>query len=243
MTDLLANKEIAAWQDVARSIAHEIKNPLMPIQLNTERLQRKFRENKEEFEQLFPASSQIIIEETIRLKRMVNEFSEFARMPSVKKEKGNLSEVIRQTVQLYEVAEKQICFITELPKEDILFYFDADQIKRVLINLIKNSLEALQETEDLETSEEKNIEKEQSIAIILKKHKEEEKVELFFSDTGKGVDKKVAERLFKPYVTTKKQGTGLGLAMVQRIIHEHGGEISLLRSRSGTVFRILLPIE
>ncbi len=243
VTDLLANKEIAAWQDVARSIAHEIKNPLMPIQLNAERLQRKFKENKEEFELLFPTSSQIIIEETVRLKRMVNEFSEFARMPAVHKEKANLSEVIAQTVQLYEVAERDIRFVTELPKEAVICSFDADQIKRVLINLIKNSIEAFGELSKEQPEAEEETAQERVIAIIVRKQTEEGKIEIYFSDTGRGVDKKIAERLFKPYVTTKKQGTGLGLAMVQRIIHEHGGEITLLRSRTGTVFRILLPTE
>ncbi|MBF0275913.1 MAG: PAS domain-containing protein, partial [Nitrospinae bacterium] len=229
ITEFLTNKEIAAWKDVAQSIAHEIKNPLMPIQLNTERLRKKFVQDREGFDKVFLDSSKIIVDETDRLKRMVNEFREFARMAPINRKNKDIIETIMEVIKLYDEAHSEILFKLNVEESTLVCNYDPDQIKRVFINLIKNSIEAIKEKGRIE--------------IHLVKRNNGKNIEIIFQDNGEGIDKNIENNLFKPYVTTKVKGTGLGLAIVQRIIHEHGGTINLMKNDKGTHFKINLPVE
>lgn len=221
LTELLQAQRASAWQEVARRMAHEIKNPLTPIQLSAERIAKKIQnsslknQNSDEDKQIVKVvndGTTTIINEVSSLKSMVDEFSQFARLPKVKLENGNLNELITQTVYLYQDREVKLesDLAVDLPKAML----DDEQMKRVFVNLIENSIEAFaKEQED------------KRIFIKTWHNTARDLIIAEFSDNGNGISPSDFQKLFQPYFSTKGRGTGLGLAIVQRIIAEHGGKI------------------
>ncbi|MHA6324197.1 sensor histidine kinase NtrY-like [Roseivivax sp. CAU 1753] len=223
VTDLVSAQRMAAWGDVARRIAHEIKNPLTPIQLSAERIKRKFGrslppEDAEKLDQM----TGVIIRQTGDLRRIVDEFSKFARMPEPERRPENLTELLQGAILLQETGQPGVRFVTDLPDAKIAAEVDSTMISQALTNLIKNAGEA---TESL---------REQGRApdgyrpeIHIRLHMVEDgRAEITIADNGIGLPEDRA-RLFEPYVTTRDKGTGLGLPIVKKIIEEHGGTLSL----------------
>jgi len=232
ITDQLTDQRRAAWSDIARRIAHEIKNPLTPIQLAAERMQRKFgaeiTSDKATFEQL----SSTIIRQVGDLRRMVDEFSNFARMPKPVFRDEDVHEIARQALFLHEVAHPKIKFTLDPPEGDFRMVCDRRQLAQALTNVVKNGVEAI---------EGRMNRGEHSLAgdrIELKLHDEDNHLVIDVLDTGVGLPED-RERLTEPYMTTRVRGTGLGLAIVKKIVEEHMGEIAFLdRPGGGTHVRI-----
>jgi len=226
ITELLRAQQALAWQEVARRIAHEIKNPLTPLKLSTERLLRKWQQGADDFGSVLENSASLIIREVESLQRLVNEFSRLGRMPGIQKSRMDIVELVREAISIYVDAGRKITLTIDGTPH--LLEIDREQMKRAIINLIDNALSAT-------TPEEKVI-------LRLSFHSESGGVTIEVQDTGSGIPDEMKGRLFLPYFSTKKEGTGLGLAIVHRIITEHGGRITVLDNRpKGTVFRIELP--
>jgi two-component system nitrogen regulation sensor histidine kinase NtrY len=231
MTSLVKGQREMAWREVARRIAHEIKNPLTPIKLSAQRMQRKLGDLTGKEGQLVRECTETIIQHTDELKQMVNEFSDFARMPEVTLESDSLDDTIRETLALYEQAHTDVRFVyrpdAELPK----FEFDRDQIKRVLINLFDNAVSALKE-----------MKTEKRVEITTNYHSSLKIAVVDFRDNGAGMPDDVKSRVFEPYFSTKSDGTGLGLAIAKRIVADHHGFIRVQSDPGeGTQFTIELP--
>jgi two-component system nitrogen regulation sensor histidine kinase NtrY len=232
ITDQLTDQRRAAWSDIARRIAHEIKNPLTPIQLAAERMQRRFggeiTSDKETFERL----TGTIIRQVGDLRRMVDEFSNFARMPKPAFREENVHEIARQALFLHEVAHPAISFVLEPPDGDFPMVCDRRQLAQALTNVVKNGVEAIEGRRDRG---------EHSLAgdrVELRLHEEDTHLIIDVLDTGVGLPED-RERLTEPYMTTRVRGTGLGLAIVKKIVEEHLGEIAFLdRAGGGTHVRI-----
>jgi two-component system, NtrC family, nitrogen regulation sensor histidine kinase NtrY len=232
ITDQLTDQRRAAWSDIARRIAHEIKNPLTPIQLAAERLQRRFAgeisSDKETFERL----TGTIVRQVGDLRRMVDEFSNFARMPKPVFRDENVHEIARQALFLHEVAHPAVSFTLDPPTGDLRMVCDRRQLSQALTNVVKNGVEAI---------ESRRNRGEHSLAgdrVELKLREGEGQLVIDVFDTGIGLPED-RERLTEPYMTTRVRGTGLGLAIVKKIVEEHMGEIAFLdRSGGGTHVRI-----
>ena len=232
ITDQLTDQRRAAWSDIARRIAHEIKNPLTPIQLAAERLQRRFggdiASDKETFERL----TGTIVRQVGDLRRMVDEFSNFARMPKPVFRDEDVHEIARQALFLHEVAHPAVTFSLEPPTGDFRMVCDRRQLSQALTNVVKNGVEAI------ETRRNRG---EHSLAgdrVELKLHDRDGLLVIDVLDTGIGLPED-RERLTEPYMTTRVRGTGLGLAIVKKIVEEHMGEIAFLdRAGGGTHVRI-----
>ena len=230
LTQLIKAQRMAAWREVARRIAHEIKNPLTPIQLSAQRLRKRYLSRFEEEEKVFDECTAMIIKSVDELKTLVDEFSNFARMPAAQPAPTNLNEILQEALTLYQEAHRSITF-TILTDETIpLIQLDRDQIKRVLINLLDNAVAA--------------IDGQGSISIESSYDKELKMATFTVTDSGHGITPEDRARLFEPYFSTKKSGTGLGLAIVNTIISDHHG---FIRSKDneprGTVFIIELPVS
>ena len=217
----------SAWGEIARRLAHEIKNPLTPIQLSAERIRHKF-ENKlsQDDSNILKRSTNTIINQVNALKIMVNEFAEYARPPKIQKDAIRMEELVEEVINLYEIAEViEVIKSKNLP----IIYADENKLRQVIINLLENSRDALKGT------------KEPKIIIYINKKIKE--VELVVEDNGQGIPDEIIGRIFEPYVTSKQTGTGLGLAVVHKIIEEHGGKIVIERIKnSGTRVKINLKI-
>ncbi len=226
LTNLEKAQRLAAWQEVARRIAHEIKNPLTPIQLSAQRLRKKYLKFINKQDNVFDQCTATIITQVDEIKKLVSEFSEFARMPKVSKQKSHINDIIESTLVLYREAHKHISF-SFAPKQQIApFAFDPVQIKRVIINMLDNSVNMIAEKGE----------------ITIHTEKKENKVLIMVIDDGPGVDDKIKPRLFEPYFSTSKSGTGLGLAIAQTIINEHKGKIWVSDNLpTGSIFTIELP--
>ncbi len=228
LTKLEKMQRMAAWREVARRIAHEIKNPLTPIQLSAQRLRRRYPDILEESNSVFDQCTNTIITQVDELKRLVSEFSQFARMPKVQKAPANLTMLAKDTLFLYQEAHKNITFNCSETTPVPVFSFDYEQIKRSLINLLDNAVAVLPNggTIDVEVSLDPELEN-----VFLK-----------VSDDGPGISKENKQKLFEPYFSTKKTGTGLGLAIVSTIISDHNGYIRVQdNTPSGSLFIIELP--
>ncbi|MBK8083289.1 MAG: PAS domain-containing sensor histidine kinase [Devosia sp.] len=240
ITDLLSAQRTGAWADVARRIAHEIKNPLTPIQLSAERLRRRYGSKLADDFEVFDKCINTIVRQVGDIGRMVDEFSSFARMPEARLEKGDLGETIRQAVFLESVRLPEVAITLELPEAPLLAWFDNRLISQVLTNLIKNAVEAI-EGAGLEAIKDPRITVEARVDGDL--------VRLAVSDNGKGWPKENRNRLLEPYVTTRDKGTGLGLAIVAKIIEQHGGKVDLIdaepdeNGRIGACFSFTLPLR
>ncbi len=228
LTQLMKAQRMAAWREVARRIAHEIKNPLTPIKLSAQRLRKRYLSRFGEDEKVFDECTGMIIKSVDELKTLVDEFSSFARMPAAQPTPNNLNEIIREALTLYQEAHRDVDF-SFLPDEAIpLLRLDRDQIKRVLINLLDNAVAAVEGGGD--------------IRIETRFDQELRMATLTVADTGHGIAPEDKPRLFEPYFSTKKSGTGLGLAIVTTIVSDHGGFIRVKDNEpKGTVFIIELP--
>lgn len=221
VTDLVSAQRSAAWGDVARRIAHEIKNPLTPIQLSAERIQRKFAPQLGAESGQLEQMTDVIIRQTNDLRRIVDEFSKFARMPELVKKSENLNEVLAAAVTLQESGQPGVTFELKMPDEDIWAEIDATMLSQALTNVIKNAGEAIEAgwRSGLGTDRQGEIRVEMQAA--------QSGFTIAISDNGIGLPQD-RSKLFEPYVTTRENGTGLGLAIVKKIIQEHGGTLSLL---------------
>ncbi len=232
ITDQLTDQRRAAWSDIARRIAHEIKNPLTPIQLAAERLQRRFGEEVSSDKDTFERLTGTIVRQVGDLRRMVDEFSNFARMPKPVFRDENVHEIARQALFLHEVAHPAIGFTIEPPTGDFRMVCDRRQLAQALTNVVKNGVEAI---------ESRRNRGEHSLAgdrVELKLHERDGLLVIDVLDTGIGLPED-RERLTEPYMTTRVRGTGLGLAIVKKIVEEHMGEIAFLdRPGGGTHVRI-----
>ncbi len=222
-------QRMAAWREVARRIAHEIKNPLTPIQLSAQRLRRRYPDILTEKNSVFDQCTSTIITQVDELKRLVSEFSQFARMPKVQKSQNNLTQLAENTLILYREAHKHINFRCTETEPIPIFSFDREQIKRCLINLIDNGVAVLPDGG--------------TIHIELSPDAEMENVFIKVYDDGPGISKENKLKLFEPYFSTKKTGTGLGLAIISTIISDHNGYIRVQDNEpKGSIFIIELPL-
>jgi two-component system nitrogen regulation sensor histidine kinase NtrY len=250
VTDLLSAQRMAAWSDVARRIAHEIKNPLTPIQLSAERLKRKYLNEINSDKETFTNCTDTIIRQVEDLHRMVDEFSSFARMPELLLKEENLSEICRQVFFLELNRNPKIKYISNLPDEEIKLYCDHRQVSRALTNLLKNAAESLNSwTEELNNS---TIEGYIQLSIEISSHrdggeniKDENLISIIIQDNGRGLPKENREALTEPYITTRTKGTGLGLAIVKKVMDDHNGHLILEDDKDGgaKVSLVFPPID
>ena len=229
LTQLEKAQRIAAWREVARRIAHEVKNPLTPIQLSAQRLRKKYLYTLESDTEVFDLCTQTIINQVEELKRLVSEFSSFARMPIVQKSRNDFVKMVKEILVFYEESHGYITFRNLIEQDIPPFEFDLKQMKRVLINLLENSITVLHDSGIIE--------------IALSYDKGNQVVYMEVRDNGPGVEKKDKLRLFEPYFSTKKSGTGLGLAIASTIVSDHGGQIKVTDNEpTGAVFTVELPL-
>jgi two-component system nitrogen regulation sensor histidine kinase NtrY len=230
LSHLVKAQRMAAWREVARRIAHEIKNPLTPIQLSAQRLRKRYLTRFNEDEKVFDECTGMIIKSVDELKTLVDEFSNFARMPASLPAANNLNDIIAESLTLYQEAHRSIAFSFRPDRAIPVFPLDRDQIKRVLINLLDNAVAAVGEegNVDLESAYDKEL----KMATFV------------VADNGVGIAPEDRARLFEPYFSTKKSGTGLGLAIVNSIISDHHGFIRVKDNiPKGTRFIIELPVS
>lgn len=243
VTDLVAAQRMAAWGDVARRIAHEIKNPLTPIQLSAERLKRKFAPMVGEASDDLEQYADVIIRQTNDLRRIVDEFSKFARMPQPERRQENLVKLLSDVVLLQQSGQPDVELTLRAPSGPVIANLDATMVGQALTNLIKNAGEAI------ETRKEKEISIPFDPAIKIEMDVGKGHAVISISDNGIGLPED-RSRLFEPYVTTRAAGTGLGLPIVKKIIQEHGGNLTLLDAEvfdgdthCGARVEISLPID
>ncbi len=241
VTDLVSAQRMAAWGDVARRIAHEIKNPLTPIQLSAERIRRRFKPMVGEAGADLDQYTDVIIRQTNDLRRIVDEFSKFARMPEPERRATDLVRIVRDAVTLQEAGQPGVRLTAELPDAPLLLDLDATMISQALTNLIKNAGESIE-------SKQKTVDDSAFIPEIrVTVASEDAGVLIRIADNGTGLPPDRA-RLFEPYVTTREKGTGLGLPIVKKIIEEHGGTLVLTdadvfagNTNAGAAAEIRLP--
>ena len=220
VTDLVTAQRMAAWGDVARRIAHEIKNPLTPIQLSAGRIKRKFREKVGEDAEQLDQMTDVIVRQTEDLRRIVDEFSKFARMPEPERVMQDLTQIVRDAVTLQEASDERK-ITADLPEVAVLAELDSTMIGQALTNLIKNAGEAIESLYE-KTGVPDGHEPKVNVDMTVGK----KSVQIAISDNGIGLPED-RSRLFEPYVTTRAKGTGLGLSIVKKIIEEHGGTLVL----------------
>ena len=220
ITSLVSAQRSAAWGDVARRIAHEIKNPLTPIQLSAERIRRKFSPLLADNSDGLRDMVDVITRQTDDIRRIVDEFSKFARMPELRRKKENLSALVESTVSLQQAGQPNVVINLSIPKLPVFISIDATLINQALTNILKNAGESIGTR--LQTASASNH---HGVIEVSLKNKSES-VLLHISDNGVGLPQD-RSRLFEPYVTTRDKGTGLGLAIVKKIIEEHGGILKL----------------
>ncbi len=218
----------AAWSEVARRLAHEVKNPLTPIQLSAERMHLKFtgKLSKEE-DEILNRATQTIVSQVAHLKTLVNAFSDYAKPPELKKELGGLNQIIQEIVDLYTLSQPTIQFKLDLSEPEPQLLLDRGRIKQLLTNLIKNA----QESADND-----------NVTIRITTRRTDNALLLTIEDNGHGFNADIMEHIFEPYKTTKPGGSGLGLAIVKKIVEEHGGTITAGNHKDGAIITIYLPI-
>nr|WP_275116111.1 PAS domain-containing sensor histidine kinase [Aliiroseovarius subalbicans] len=243
VTDLVSAQRMAAWGDVARRIAHEIKNPLTPIQLSAERIKRKFRKVEGIDTEALDQYTDVIVRQTGDLRRIVDEFSKFARMPEPERREVDLVKLVTDAVVLQRAGQEGVTIVDDLPDGPLLAELDATMIGQALTNLIKNAGEATESLEKIGAPDGYAPE----VRITMEVQMDEACITI--SDNGIGLPEDRA-RLFEPYVTTRAEGTGLGLPIVKKIIEEHGGSLALTDApefapdaHRGAMAEIRLPLE
>ncbi len=220
VTDLVSAQRMAAWGDVARRIAHEIKNPLTPIQLSAERIRRKFAPKLGEDSEALEQMTGVIIRQTGDLRRIVDEFSKFARMPEPVTSKQDLKQLVSDAVFLQQSGQPQVTITSDLPDTSVMVDIDNTMISQALTNLIKNAGEAIETL--IKKGPPENLKPQIMVAMTT----DDTNATITIADNGTGLPEDRA-RLFEPYVTTRSEGTGLGLPIVKKIIEEHGGTLVL----------------
>ncbi len=229
LTDIIKAQKAVTWQEVARRIAHEIKNPLTPIKLSTEWMVKKWETKEADFNQVFERSTKTIIKEVEGLKRLVDEFSRFSKMPEIRKLPSHLPTLIDEVVNLYK-GYKGIEINVSFPEEYPLVELDEEQFKRVMINIFDNAIHAISNKGKIDVKLSFDLSSNMAFIDI--------------ADNGPGIRDEDKERLFLPYFSTKKEGTGLGLAIANRIIAEHRGYIRVRDNEpKGTIFTMEIPIK
>jgi two-component system, NtrC family, nitrogen regulation sensor histidine kinase NtrY len=218
ITELVAAQRTSAWADIARRIAHEIKNPLTPIQLSAERLRRKYGKSITDDPAVFEQCTDTIVRQVDDIKRMVDEFSRFARMPKAVIANEDVAETVRQVVFLLRVAHPDIDFDVDLPADAMPARIDRRLISQALTNIVKNATEAIAAVPPAELGRGR---------IVVSARRDGNDVVIDVIDNGIGLPKENRARLLEPYVTTREKGTGLGLAIVNRVLEEHGGRLEL----------------
>ena len=232
LTNLEKAQRLAAWQEVARRIAHEIKNPLTPIQLSAQRLRKRFLDRIGEDRDIFDQCTATIVAQVDEIKKLASEFSDFARMPKLRRETNDLGRLAEEVVFLYQEAHRTLTITCRINPALPLFPFDAVQVKRVLINLLDNAVTALGDGGAIEVRVGPAPERETPMAMLR------------VADNGPGIPADVRLRIFEPYFSTRKSGTGLGLAIAHTIVSEHGGTIRARDNHpTGTVFTVELPLH
>ena len=217
VTALIQAQRDAAWGEVARRLAHEIKNPLTPIQLSAERLRRRFIKRMDEKDvEVLDRATRTIVNQVEAMKKMVNAFSEYARIPQISLEAVDLNLLLQEVLELYRGVDSRVKLVTRLDARQPCIEGDVGRLRQLLHNLLKNSLEAVAETA--------------GACITVTTHTADESerayVELVIDDNGPGFPERVLDNIFEPYVSTKPRGSGLGLAIVKKIVEEHGGVIA-----------------
>jgi len=237
ITELQSAQRTAAWADVARRIAHEIKNPLTPIQLSAERLKRKYLSAISEERDLFVSLTETISRQVSDIGRMVDEFSSFARMPAAKLTQQDLTLIVKAQVTLQSEANNNVEFSFEVPKEPVVVLCDDHQIRQMITNLIQNSIDSI----SAKSNEQNSVNG--SIQIQISKKSNFCYLEII--DDGIGLPPEISNRLTEPYVTTREKGTGLGLAIVAKIVEDHSGTFKIqdtILSGSGVVVTVKIPL-
>jgi len=225
---LAASERETAWREMARQVAHEIKNPLTPMKLSVQQFERSFLKNPEKSEEAVKRFTWNMIDQIDSLSEIASAFSDFAKMPKASLQKLNIADSIRNTVELFE-GDENVEITTQFGDDNIFIEADQKQIQRVFINLIKNSVQAMRNQSNPKVRVEGYKEKEQAVIVVR--------------DNGPGIPTEVRDKIFLPNFTTKSGGTGLGLAMVKNIVTGFGGEISLVQSdEQGTVFKLTFPL-
>lgn len=223
VTELQTAQRAAAWSDVARRIAHEIKNPLTPIQLSAERLQHKYLPQLAEGGDTFRALTETIVRQVGDIRRLVDEFSSFARMPTPQFARENLPLLVQQAVDLQRGAYPQVAFSVRLPGRPVIVECDRGLVAQCFTNILKNAIESIEDRRKTRPEPQGAIEVSLDVA--------DEVVRIEIRDNGVGLPTQGRERLTDPYVTTRAKGTGLGLAIVKKIMEDHGGRIALADAR------------
>jgi len=218
-------ERLEAWQEMARRLAHEIKNPLTPIKLSAERLQYAYAYKKDDFEAILDKTTNTVINETRRLENLVNEFSKFARLPQPHLIRKNIIETVRECVDFFVSAYPDFVFECDYDPGQVWIDYDSDQIKQVIINIISNAIEACH-----------NCEKHVTIVSSAVN-----RFILAIEDHSGGIPDTIGDKIFEPYFTTKENGTGLGMAIAERIVVEHGGNLWFKVENENTIFYLELP--
>nr|WP_224817066.1 PAS domain-containing sensor histidine kinase [Hasllibacter sp. MH4015] len=242
VTQLVSAQRTAAWGDVARRIAHEIKNPLTPIQLSAERINRKFSKSLDDEDKVaLEQMTEVIVRQTNDLRRIVDEFSKFARMPEPETRTEDMVQLLNDALLLQRAGQPDIRFITDIPDRKVMAEVDATMIGQALTNLLKNGGEAIESLQEKGAPEGHEPELRVDVAVA------EDTIRIDIADNGIGLPPDRA-KLFEPYVTTRDKGTGLGLPIVKKIIEEHGGTLELRDAppfsegaHRGAMARITLP--
>ncbi len=232
LTELEKIQRLAAWREVARRIAHEVKNPLTPIQLSAQRLKKKYaRELKEDQRGVFEKCTDTIINQVEEIRRLVNEFSRFSRMPAPRFVPTDIRKITEDLVTVYEQSNPDLNFWVKSSLSTLEIEVDPDQYSRVLVNLFDNAVAAMDRGDSLTvTLEQRGMPGGRKEAVIT------------IADTGRGISHRDMDRLFDPYFSRRSGGTGLGLAIVNSIVSDHNGTITVKMNRpKGTVFTIILP--
>jgi two-component system nitrogen regulation sensor histidine kinase NtrY len=232
LSELLAAQRKAAWSEIARRIAHEIKNPLTPIQLSAERLKRRYLRQIKEDPETFTGCTDTIVRQVDSIRRLIDEFSAFARMPAPVFSEQSAVELVRQAVTMQQVARPEIAFSTELPGYDLRLYCDPHQVAQALTNLLQNAVDSVRARHGGRGDG--------HITVRVAERGDTCIVEVL--DDGLGLPAALRDRLTQPYVTGRPDGTGLGLAIVDKIMEQHGGSIALEdRPEGGACARLVFP--
>jgi len=235
ITSLLQTQRQAAWGEVARRLAHEIKNPLTPIQLSADRLRSKLAQVLAPREaELLDRATHTIVQQVEAMKQMVNAFSEYARAPKIQIDAFDLNALVGEVADLFRAQDPHVHVTLSLLPEAARIEADRGRIRQILNNLLKNSLEALEGRSDAHVT----------VATARVSGLGQETVEIVVEDNGPGFQKELVDRIFDPYVTSKPRGTGLGLAIVRKIVEEHGGRIEAENAAAGGArVRVVLPLD
>jgi nitrogen fixation/metabolism regulation signal transduction histidine kinase len=229
---LVQSERVAAWRELARRLAHELKNPLFPLQITVENMQRAREQFPEQFDEVFREGAATLLAELANLKTIINRFSDFSKMPPPERQSTNLNEILRGVMKLFDaqLAAQKVSAHLELDERLPKIEADPAQLHRAVQNLMLNALDAMPAGGVLTVRTGRSNAPQAASSVLLE-----------ISDTGSGLTKEECERLFTPYYTTKQHGTGLGLAIVQSVISDHGGRISVESEPGrGSTFRIEL---